>query len=119
VKAIWCRGVEIGGAEVDLAIDGVREHVDELDWPGSKRRRRPSIVPHIVADRARQRVKDLQHDVELSRGFALFQESEARAELAKDVGIGSGVTNGFDRRTQDRKSTRLNSSHVATSYAVF
>src|SRR5690625_6721966 len=25
----------------------------------------------------------------------------------------------LDRRDQDRKSTRLNSSHVATSYAVF
>src|SRR5690625_5470366 len=30
-----------------------------------------------------------------------------------------GVSKGFEKSLEDRKSTRLNSSHVANSYAVF
>src|SRR5690625_6588409 len=40
-------------------------------------------------------------------------DSEIRAEIAEEV------ENADNNNTLDRKSTRLNSSHVATAYAVF
>src|SRR5439155_25400863 len=42
--------------------------------------------------------------------------------LLDDNGVPQPITNGLtgqERRDRDRKSTRLNSSHVAISYAVF
>src|SRR5690606_42090071 len=44
-----------------------------------------------------------------------FQIGEAAGEAAADVGGRDAMTAG----RQDRKSTRLNSSHVKISYAVF
>src|SRR5690606_41427709 len=53
----------------------------------------------------------------------------ARADVARcterlglrrlDVGMGSGPRFAHGTRLRDRKSTRLNSSHVKNSYAVF
>src|SRR5690606_40785412 len=39
--------------------------------------------------------------------------------LGREVGIWVPTTRGRNRRQSDRKSTRLNSSHVKISYAVF
>src|SRR5438874_8692566 len=36
-----------------------------------------------------------------------------------ELGAGEGEQQGHDYRAEDRKSTRLNSSHVEISYAVF
>src|SRR5207253_8042693 len=46
----------------------------------------------------------------------LFQTRGAPAHLS---GTDGEERKGKRKRTSDRKSTRLNSSHVATSYAVF
>src|SRR5439155_19532088 len=44
---------------------------------------------------------------------------EHRFELIALVAMPVAVIVGFEANDQDRKSTRLNSSHVAISYAVF
>src|SRR5690625_6666553 len=65
----------------------------------------------------------LGHGRELKYGqvYATLQRLE-RDGMAAGVGVEAG--SGADRKLyavtpQDRKSTRLNSSHVASSYAVF
>src|SRR6266566_6621140 len=40
-------------------------------------------------------------------------------EIQVRLGAGEGPPQLLDRRAQDRKSTRLNSSHLVISYAVF
>src|SRR5439155_6012772 len=47
-----------------------------------------------------------------------FTDDVVRSRLADRAAV-SGANNSCDRRRRDRKSTRLNSSHVAISYAVF
>src|SRR5690625_7117339 len=61
------------------------------------------------------------HDVELATGFLLSEGVITRgAEVRAAIHCG-GPGSGGDQNTYnvDRKSTRLNSSHVAISYAVF
>src|SRR5439155_19266252 len=49
--------------------------------------------------------------------FWSFHLKDAVADRSHDTGLGKGI---FDfKKFLDRKSTRLNSSHVAISYAVF
>src|SRR5437660_5807425 len=48
----------------------------------------------------------------------LFRSAGVPADRTQAGGPGGGLRQGRDRRL-DRKSTRLNSSHVAISYAVF
>src|SRR5688500_19862907 len=42
-----------------------------------------------------------------------------RAELRTAAAIQIATSDGGDQHVQDRKSTRLNSSHLVSSYAVF
>src|SRR5438477_2241615 len=61
---------------------------------------------------------------ELQARFNSFEDSYLRERVAdvKDVGDAPaqvGVLEAVEARLQDRKSTRLNSSHMSTSYAVF
>src|SRR5690554_5259006 len=59
-------------------------------------------------------------DVEVENGVAILTgevESEVERDLAAQVALGVEGINEVDN--QDRKSTRLNSSHVRISYAVF
>src|SRR5690606_40282292 len=65
-----------------------------------------------AADRRRARRDD-------SRGAWLEGTGGSRAGGHGDVARGAGPGRGGRRRGVDRKSTRLNSSHVKTSYAVF
>src|SRR3712207_7678865 len=51
-------------------------------------------------------------DLDLDRVRAVYSGLEERARTALDG-------EGFPRQEQDRKSTRLNSSHANSSYAVF
>src|SRR5207249_9978763 len=62
----------------------------------------------------------------VSRAFADFQRDDFGVEnvghdLTPDLRLrpAAGRANLFRLDTQDRKSTRLNSSHVSISYAVF
>src|SRR5436309_10372247 len=49
----------------------------------------------------------------------LFRSEEQRAERAGDLGRVAEIRYGSIAGLEDRKSTRLNSSHVKISYAVF
>src|SRR5699024_11663057 len=53
---------------------------------------------------------------ELSKGGRLHVREKLPAGV---IVLQYGRSNLLSRRGQDRKSTRLNSSHVSTSYAVF
>src|SRR5690625_6374275 len=46
-------------------------------------------------------------------------ERGLEAELSEHVGYEKGAPDATEHPNSDRKSTRLNSSHVAISYAVF
>src|SRR5690606_40728441 len=56
-------------------------------------------------------------------GFLIQQGPMTAGELARLTGLTTGAVTGlidrFEKRKLDRKSTRLNSSHVKISYAVF
>src|SRR5258708_11026864 len=74
---------------------------------------RSTLFPYTTLFRS-QRVElvDEQHHV-LALGDLVHHRLEALLELAAILGAGN------DRRHEDRKSTRLNSSHQIISYAVF
>src|SRR5947199_3329800 len=54
----------------------------------------------------------------LFRSEDLARAEERRAD-GQDAAAGAPVQDAFARQRQDRKSTRLNSSHLGISYAVF
>src|SRR5690625_7015502 len=54
----------------------------------------------------------------LPAGIEITTADIQEALLRRRLGYGRGARMKFEK-DQDRKSTRLNSSHVATSYAVF
>src|SRR5690625_5371418 len=53
------------------------------------------------------------------RIFALASVISVLARRPREVSPGLAITAGSRKPREDRKSTRLNSSHVAISYAVF
>src|SRR5215510_6008519 len=112
------------GAEVFLGSIGVRFMID-----GSEAENRFSLVEHPMSARALAAPLHL-HTREDEYSFVL--EGRMGALLGDDVveaGPGDLVFkprnqwhtfwNAGDEPCRDRKSTRLNSSHVAISYAVF
>src|SRR5690606_41685012 len=57
--------------------------------------------------------------IDLKPGFAIYDDGD-QLDLLKEVLSGlPGARDANPRAFQDRKSTRLNSSHVKISYAVF
>src|SRR5690349_23382638 len=57
---------------------------------------------------------------EVKAGFGAVEAADDRAERgAERAGAVAHDVDGRDSSQQDRKSTRLNSSHVEISYAVF
>src|SRR5207244_7769600 len=85
------------------------------------------IDPHLEpggADAVVVGVVDIEHEIE---GAARQPDSGDRDLLEGDLRLGerqpaeggAGETEGGCRSPRDRKSTRLNSSHQITSYAVF
>src|SRR5690625_6354488 len=56
---------------------------------------------------------------EVDRGFALLCDHRLAEHYAYRGPAGCGPAASLGHRLVDRKSTRLNSSHVAISYAVF
>src|SRR5688500_16098220 len=76
-------------------------------------------VREVVAGQYSQQVSDEKHWIvrkavgelfDTLRDFSIFEIAEAAIEVANLLSRGSH---------QDRKSTRLNSSHLVSSYAVF
>src|SRR5690606_39513466 len=89
--------------------------------------RRPPIstlFPYTTLFRSRDRGRPLEHDPRVTRRWDALHRLEVEGRLL-------GRRPGVDHRThtrdghrllhrrEDRKSTRLNSSHVKISYAVF
>src|SRR6266496_4969967 len=93
--------------------------------PVESERRRTEPPPHDqVVDLEREIVRDLGGGEpasvvhELPEGGAIREQAHRRRP-ADDQDDGIEGRLGHLRRDQDRKSTRLNSSHVEISYAVF
>src|SRR5690625_6541520 len=71
---------------------------------------------------AAQEVRDLGYKVEVENGKVIFEGDSsaiARSNLWLRVADRVKLVVGEFKAYTDRKSTRLNSSHVAISYAVF
>src|SRR5690606_40290722 len=83
---------------------------------------RSTLFPYTTLFRSRQHDPDLGADLDLLlRGVDLAVRSLAAAELARVARCAAlpvAVHQSLDLLV-DRKSTRLNSSHVKISYAVF
>src|SRR5437588_3937191 len=70
---------------------------------------RSTLFPYTTLFRSEKKRLLAERMVEVFRPFR-----EARAELSPEL-----VTRILDEGSEDRKSTRLNSSHTVISYAVF
>src|SRR5437899_3862254 len=57
--------------------------------------------------------------LELPARFALEHHRDQAVPRMKDQGMERPLDTGAEREARDRKSTRLNSSHLGISYAVF
>src|SRR5690625_5700365 len=74
-----------------------------------------SNVNHFTCIFPAEEIESLSFD--FNKDAMLFRKAETRLPVATFDCGGSGINRDF--RELDRKSTRLNSSHVAISYAVF
>src|SRR5690625_6694794 len=75
-----------------------------------------------ITNRARKRASSIRQEAETIRkeAEAIRKEAENAGESIKKEKILQAKERFIELRSeQDRKSTRLNSSHVAISYAVF
>src|SRR5699024_12521718 len=87
----------------------------------SRRRRRPPIFPYTTLFRSAQPAQDAAQVVDLVDAAVALAGSEALrlAVGVEDVAVGRALDVDRVGGARDRKSTRLNSSHVSISYAVF
>src|SRR5690606_40595058 len=79
---------------------------------------RSLLLIHVVrlADLGEHHAREIRS----VRAFVLLSESfDEQAELIASEAADNGFARQYARETLDRKSTRLNSSHVKISYAVF
>src|SRR5690625_6450765 len=75
---------------------------------------------HDILRRKGDSVITIGSDASLGELLALLTEHRIGAVVVSDAdGEVTGIVSERDVITRDRKSTRLNSSHVASSYAVF
>src|SRR3989442_8563436 len=83
---------------------------------------RSTLFPYTTLFRSRKAPREPNHHVRATsvRGEVHFRSAERRQREARRH-LADGRTLEFHghRRDGDRKSTRLNSSHVRISYAVF
>src|SRR5437667_7212742 len=91
-------------ARLGLTLSGVDEKVDS---------NQTSTVKEAKA-RLEEARKNRDRIVELSEQGILSQSERETADAANEVAV-----NRFRDALEDRKSTRLNSSHITISYAVF
>src|SRR5690606_41662343 len=76
--------------------------------------------PDKVCDRISDEVVDLYYKTTIEQGLDVWSLRCAAETLATtNKVVIAGEFRGTDAVTKDRKSTRLNSSHVKISYAVF
>src|SRR5439155_11163739 len=100
-------------------------YVYHCDLPSFPTRRSSDLVEALAGDGDRARVRLLAAGRQLGGGPALVDRRD-RDGAGRARGHGEPVAVLVRRRVEeqrrlrrDRKSTRLNSSHVAISYAVF
>src|SRR5438067_4100302 len=77
---------------------------------------RSTLFPYTTLFRSRQLAGSPETDRHLLGLFAADRDGPAFAELVRRHGP---MVLGVEEPQEDRKSTRLNSSHVSISYAVF
>src|SRR5437868_12233501 len=110
LEAALRRVIETGGSDLHLKVPSpplIRVHGRLTPIDGTDR-----LAPQDTEDVLRFMVKDPKK----------IEEFERERELDFSFGLqGAGRfrVNAFHQRGSDRKSTRLNSSHVSISYAVF
>src|SRR5690625_6538036 len=76
-----------------------------------------SLLPYTTLFRSSLET-NIARLVELTSQTQSLMETSAKSMAASSADLKS-VAEGFSTTSRDRKSTRLNSSHVASSYAVF
>src|SRR2546430_3648661 len=69
--------------------------------------------------RARDRIRALDGMTELTMQSAVYETSPVDCEPGAQNFYNAVIEIGFEKSAEDRKSTRLNSSHSQISYAVF
>src|SRR5690625_6517558 len=75
-----------------------------------------SIIEEEIERLTKERIEEIENNTELSEDYKAKKIGEIRNELKQER---EKRFNELHRLFADRKSTRLNSSHVAISYAVF
>src|SRR5437762_8747151 len=78
------------------------------------RRPRSTLFPYTTLFRS-----DLPHHLSIKRPFRLDDEDGLLARLPRQLAERTGGNHPAAMDDEDRKSTRLNSSHRCISYAVF
>src|SRR5690606_42166200 len=83
----------------------------------------PTLFPYTTLFRSRPAVADLERGHRDARlGHQRLLAADLRhvgGRVLEDLLVGRGLAHAHVERDLDRKSTRLNSSHVKISYAVF
>src|SRR5699024_1234501 len=107
-----CRRSEAMGARGRSALSRAGRMVHEAVATASEEARRAWVDERLV-DFGRTRAQSVG-------GTVIYTFTKAMAErVAEDLWADNGHRVSFVRPSIDRKSTRLNSSHVSISYAVF
>src|SRR5690625_3136264 len=110
-----------------LSLDGLRKRLLKKDWEGLKRTAEEGKQLDItVADAVAIAIKDwatekgATHFTHWFQPLTGFTAEKHDSFITPNAGGGAVAEfSGRDLIQGDRKSTRLNSSHVAISYAVF
>src|SRR5256885_6980197 len=80
---------------------------------------RSTLFPYTTLFRSRRRNSADQPGIERYRNDVVGAIGWARAAIGDRDLVGDVLAGELGQRVRDRKSTRLNSSHLVISYAVF
>src|SRR5690625_3537446 len=101
-------GIEISSQTVQQMVDRI------LEYPEGTRLQ---ILAPVVSGRKGEHVKVFE---QLKReGYIRMRVNGEMREVTEDIKLEKNKEHSIEVVIEDRKSTRLNSSHVAISYAVF
>src|SRR5437899_8815385 len=80
---------------------------------------RSTLFPYTTLFRSHRRAPRLEADARDRGPAGVLEAAGAHRRTDQAVRVGQRAALGRDRTVLDRKSTRLNSSHLGISYAVF
>src|SRR5207244_9539202 len=110
---------EAFGNQPDRVVRASKEMARDIEQEAPHKRVQSAMTFSKERNLEREAVVDerelLRDALRRSMGDATF--TDIRSEFEKRISTGEFI--GVEKRTRDRKSTRLNSSHQITSYAVF